>query len=224
MKLLFFDMEFANGQIAGSVYSFGYMMTDDNFNVLHPREDILIDPDAVWNEYVEKNILAYPKEEVENAPKFPEHYDFVKSLFDEADIVVGFAIANDNRALRKDCMRYGLSPIDYKWFDTERLCKLTDEHKDARGLGGCVLAWCGEEPDDRHRSDGDAYATMCLMQAICRSLHVTPDMLIEAYPECVGDTSVKEKMTEKPKKTKAPRRRRRRGGKPKSTVQTLAEA
>ncbi len=224
MKLLFFDMEFANGQVAGSVYSFGYLMTDENFEVLRPRADLLINPDAPWNEYVEKNILAYPKEDVENAPQFPAYYEFLKSLFEEADVAVGFAIANDNRALKKDCARYGLQSLQYKWFDTEKLCKLTDEHKDARGLGGCVLAWCGEEPDDRHRSDGDAYATMCLMRAICRAMHVTPDMLIEAYPECVGDTAIKEKKPEKPKKAIRPHRRRRRRAKTKNTDTTPIEA
>ena len=91
MKILYFDMEFANGQVPGSIYSMGYLLTDENFKILIPQTDLLIAPDCAWNEYVEHKILAYPKEEVESAPLFPAVYDKIKSLFDEAEIAVGFA-------------------------------------------------------------------------------------------------------------------------------------
>ena len=71
MRFLFFDMEFANGQVPGSIYSFGYLVTDEEFEVLEEGTDILINPECTGNEYVEQNILAYPKEEVEAAPAFP---------------------------------------------------------------------------------------------------------------------------------------------------------
>ncbi|MBR3894848.1 MAG: hypothetical protein IKJ35_06845 [Clostridia bacterium] len=186
MKLLFFDMEFADGRVPGSIYSFGYVMTDEEFAVIHPQTDLLIDPDSTWNEYVLENILAYPREEVEAAPKFPAHYDALKALFAEADLAVGFAVNNDTRAIRKDCERYGLPPIAFRTLDMEKLCRLMDEHHEARGLAGCVRAWCGEDPDHQHRSDGDACATMMLLRAICRAKHVTPEMLVTAYPACCG--------------------------------------
>ena len=188
MNMLFFDMEFADGRVPGSIYSLGYLMTDGNFEIILPQTDLLMDPDSTWNEYVEQNILAYPKEEVEAAPKFSALYDQLKALFAEADIAVGFAVANDTRALRKDCERYGLAPFQFRYFDTEKLCRKMEEHKGAHGLGGYVKAWCGEEPDNRHRSDGDAYATMMLLRAVCQAKHVTPEMMFEAYPECAGDT------------------------------------
>ena len=210
MKFLFFDMEFANGQVAGSVYSLGYLMTDEDFHILMPQTDLLIDPDCTWNEYVEQNILAYPKEEVEAAPSFFERYEEIKALFDGADVAVGFAVSNDTRALRKACERYGLEPLTFRYFDTEKLCRKMNEHKEAHGLGGYVKAWCGEEPDNRHRSDGDAYATMMLLRAICRSKHATPEMMLLAYPECAGDTSQKtQKIKQNPvKQTRAPKKRR----------------
>ena len=63
-----------------------------------------------------------------------------------------------------------------------------EEYPSAHGLKGYVLAWCGEEPEHCHRSDGDAYATMQLLRAVCHAKHVTADMMIEAYPECVGSS------------------------------------
>ncbi len=207
MRILFFDMEFANGQVPGSIYSIGYLMTDESFHVILPQTDELINPDCSWNEYVEQNILAYPKEEVEAAPTFADRYESLKALFEGADIAVGFAVSNDTRALKRACERYGLEQISLKSFDVERLCRMMEEHKEAHGLGGYVQAWCGEEPDHRHRSDGDAYATMLLLRAICKHLHVDAEMIVEAYPECVG-----EHLPAKPKKR---RHRARRQGKSK---------
>jgi len=177
-------MEFADGRVPGSIYSFGYVMTDEEFAVIRPQTDLLIHPDSTWNEYVLENILAYPKEEVEAAPKFPARYEALKALFAEADLAVGFAVNNDTRAIKKDCERYGLPPIAFRTLDMEKLCRRMDEHREAHGLAGCVRAWCGEEPDHQHRSDGDAYATMMLLRAICRAKHVTPEMLVTVYPEC----------------------------------------
>ena len=214
MKLLFFDMEFANGKVPGSIYSLGYLMTDENFEIIRPQTDLIINPDSTWNDYVAKNILAYPMEVFDGAPKFPEVYEEIKSLFDEADIAVGFSVKNDTRELRRDCERYGLEPIRFFHFDTEQLCRMMPLHKEARGLGKCVKAWCGVIPENQHRSDGDAYATMLLMRAVCEANHVDPEMMVDAYPECVGESVTKQKATTatKPKKGRGyPRRRHRRG-------------
>ncbi|MBQ8416441.1 MAG: 3'-5' exonuclease [Clostridia bacterium] len=213
MKLLFFDMEFANGQVKGSIYSLGYLITDENFEILTPPTDLIINPECPWNEYVEQNILAYPKETVDAAPAFPMHYDAIKALFESVDVAVGFAVSNDVKALKRDCDRYSLPLINYRWFDTERLCKNADKHSDARGLDGCVRAWCGAEPENRHRSDGDAYATMLLLQAICKDTHATPEMLMIAYPECTGEALPPKK--EKPKAEKPSPHKRRRHHRPK---------
>ena len=204
MKLLFFDMEFADGRVPGSIYSFGYVITDEEFEILTPPTDLLINPESTWNEYVEQNILAYPKETVESSPNFLQVYPQLKELFEGVDLTVGFSLNNDIRALRKDCERYGLPMLSFASFDTERLCRMMEEHKDAHGLGGYVEAWCGEIPNNRHRSDGDAYATMLLFRAICTAKHATPEMMQLAYPECMGQKKEEKK---KPKREKRHRRR-----------------
>ncbi len=181
-------MEFANGKVPGSVFSFGYVVTDEDFNILSGPADICINPDCEWNAYVADKILAYPMETIEASPLFPSCYDKIKALFADADIAVGFSVSNDNSALRRACQRYELAPIPYFWFDMEKVCRKTEKHRGAHGLAGCVTAWCGEAPENQHRSDGDALATMHLMRAVCRDSHVDADMLITAYPECAGDT------------------------------------
>ena len=193
MRILFFDMEFADGKVPGSVYSFGYVMTDGKFKIKKPPTDLLINPESTWNPYVKRNILAYPIDQVNHAPNFPAYYKKIKKLFAKADVAVGFAVTNDTSALRRDCLRYHLDPIEYRYFDAEPVCRSLGDYSSARGLAKCVEAWCGEIPEHQHRSDGDAYATMRLMEAMCKKKHVTFEMMVEAYPECCGDTFPKGK-------------------------------
>ena len=215
IKLLFFDMEFANGRVVGSVYSFGYLITDENFRILTPPTDLLINPACEWNEYVETHILGYPKEVIEAAPEFPSVYDEICGLFSSVDLAVGFSLNNDIRALRADCERYALTPLEYSWLDLERLCKRLDVHREAHGLEGCFAAWCGEPiPAGRHKSDVDAHMTASLLGAICRQLHVDVTMLSVAYPTCVGRAEAVLKPTKKKNEEKRrPRRRRHQKGK-----------
>ncbi len=188
MRLLFFDMEFADGRVPGSVFSFGYVMTDENFKILTPPTDICINPESSWNGYVLHHILAYPKKVIDDSPNFPKVYPQIRKLFEKADLAVGFAVKNDITALKKDCERYSLPQIPYRWMDTEQLCRMLGEYPEAHGLSGYVQAWCKKIPEHQHRSDGDALATMLLLEAICKSKHVTPAMLTEAFPACTGYT------------------------------------
>ena len=193
MRILFFDMEFADGRVPGSIYSIGYVVTDGNFRIKKTATDLLINPESSWNSYVKKNILAYPIEEVRAAPNFPAHYKRIKKLFEKADVAIGFAVCNDTSALRKDCLRYQLEPISYRYFDAEPVCRSLSHYQNARGLAKCVEDWCGEVPQNQHRSDGDAYATMRLMEAMCKAKHVTVEMMMEAYPECTGRSCAEKK-------------------------------
>ncbi len=189
MKILFFDMEFANGQVPGSIYSIGYLMTDSRFRTVLPQTDLVINPECRWNWYVRKNILAYPIHQVEKAPTFPEVYKKIQKLMKKADVAIGFAVSNDVTALKKACERYGLPQLSFSYFDVEKLCKSMPEHSEAHGLSGCVKAWCSEVPTEWHRSDVDAYATMLLFKAVCQSKHVPAEFMLSAYESCGGQVT-----------------------------------
>jgi hypothetical protein len=67
MKYLFFDIECANRDSTGrnQIYSFGYILADENMHILEREKDILINPNVKqWDRNVVKEILAYPKLEV----------------------------------------------------------------------------------------------------------------------------------------------------------------
>lgn len=183
MKIVFFDMEFANGKIPGSVYSLGYVQTNERFELTEPQTDLLINPECEWNAYVRSNILAYPMETVKAASPFPAYYRRIRHLLRNADLVVGFAVKNDTNALAKVCDRYGKKPISFACLDMERMCKAFRDYPDAHGLTGFVRAYCGIQPEHQHRSDGDAYATMLLLREICHRRQLSPKQLKGRYPE-----------------------------------------
>ena len=185
MKILFFDMEFANGKIPGSIYSFGYVQTNAKFALTQPQTDILMNPECNFNDYVRKNILAYPMSVVKKASTFPAYHKRLKKLLCRSDLAVGFAVGNDTAALRHDCERYRLKAPVFQCLDLERLCKKFSDHKEAHGLSGCVEAWCGKIPEHQHRSDGDAYATMLLFRAVCEAKGLTPKTIAKQFPDCM---------------------------------------
>lgn len=188
MKILFFDMEFANGKVPGSVYSFGYVRTDRNFRLTEPQTDLLINPDCVWNDYVRQHILAYPMSTVKQASLFPAYYKRMKKLLCRSDLVVGFAVKNDTTALRRACERYGLKPLSFRCLDLERVCRSLRDYPQAHGLGGYVRAYTGIDPANQHRSDGDANATMMLLRAICEKHGVAPKDVAKVYAAAMIDS------------------------------------
>lgn len=188
MKILFFDMEFANGKIPGSVYSFGYVRTDRKFRLTEPQTDLLINPDCEWNDYVRRNILAYQMSTVKQASLFPAHYKRMKKLLCKSDLVVGFAVKNDTTALRKACERYGLKPLSFRCLDLERVCRSLRDYPQAHGLDGYVRAYTGIDPANRHRSDGDAYATMLLLKGICEKHGVDVRDVAKIYAAAFTDS------------------------------------
>lgn len=202
MKILFFDMEFANGKIPGSVYSFGYVRTDRNFRLTEPQTDLLINPDCEWNDYVRNHILAYPMTTVRQASLFPAYYKRMKKLLCRSDLVVGFAVKNDTTALRRACERYGLKPLSFRCLDLERVCRSLRDYQQAHGLDGYVRAYTGIDPANRHRSDGDANATMMLLRAICEKHGIAPKDVAKVYASAFLDSLPQEEPEEKPKKNK----------------------
>lgn len=202
-------MEFANGKVPGSVYSLGYVQTNHKFKVTEPQTDLLMNPDCEWNGYVRSHILAYPMKTVRAAALFPSYYKRLKRLLCHADLVVGFAVKNDTVALRRACERYDLKPLEFQCLDMERFCKLMGDHPEAHGLSGYVQAYCGFEPENQHRSDGDAYATMLLFQAVCQKHGISPKKIKQQFADqlilstTLPPPKVKKQKNGAPKKSQA---------------------
>ena len=94
MKYLFFDIECANCyQNCAKIFSLGYLITDENFHILHEKEDVLINPRDRFDWYVAKKMMAYPREIFKDMPPFPDFYDRFREMFEDEDtMVIGYAV------------------------------------------------------------------------------------------------------------------------------------
>ena len=101
MKILCYDIESVSGNHNdGSMCSFGYCKSDETFVVLE-QNDLVMRPNT--RRYETKIKLHYEKEYIKAQPKFPEFYLQIKTLFSEADYIIGFSIMNDVEFLNSAC-------------------------------------------------------------------------------------------------------------------------
>ena len=178
MKYLFFDIECANRDEDGrnQIYSFGYLLTDENLKVIETEKDIVINPDVEqWDWYVVKHILAYPKRYVESQPKFDHYYNKIKRLLENKDTMVcGFSVKDDVGYLLDECERYNLEPFQFEFLDIQRLEmeQSKERLKKKLNLSETYMSWCGRIPASIHRSDVDARLTYEIAREICKRTKV----------------------------------------------------
>ena len=189
MNYLIFDIECCNGN---DICSFGYVLADENFCVLR-QNDILINPE---NKFVLTNrkgtqgiSLAYKPQDFYSAPKFPHYYEFLKTLIeDESCAKIGFAISNDAGFLNKACARYHLEPINFTFFDIQRLDAKLHNNNAVRGLGKIIAQYGIEQDEDNilHKSDDDAFFTMQLFKKFLEETGKSYEELLKEFPDCEG--------------------------------------
>ncbi len=217
MKYLFFDIECANCyQNCAKIFSLGYLITDEKFNILHPMEDVLINPRDRFDWYVAKKMMAYPREIFKDMPPFPDFYERFREMFEDEDtMVIGYAVTNDVHFLHDDCKRYGLAPFTYSFYDVQQLYARQPVNNTAKNLEDSLLSWCNIEPQNLHRSDEDAYHTMLIMKAIAEYHGTDLPGLMAMFPDCAGKTEggVIDYAWKKPEGEAKKKKRRRKGKK-----------
>lgn len=190
MKYLFFDVECANcNDRRGKIYSFGYIVADENLKIIEKEKDIIINPNVEkWDWYVIKNILAYSKKEVEGKTKFDKHYKKIKCLLEDNDTVVcGFSVKDDVGYILDECERYTLKPIKINFFDIQRLEAKISNSKN-KGLSEAYISWCKHLPIGVHRSAVDARLTLELAREISKQQKKTLQSFIKEYNFLSGTT------------------------------------
>ena len=183
MKYLFYDIESCSGNYTdGSLCSFGYCLTDENFNVLK-KEDILVNPApktfALLYGKKPRIHLAYEESEFRKAGKFPEHYEKIKSLFDDADLVIGYAVDNDVKYVNGNCDFYSLNRIKFSFIDVAMMYKIISGNKNLKKLEEVAANY--EIEYTAHRSDEDSYATMLILKKMLEEESLTLQGLLDKY-------------------------------------------
>ena len=155
MKYLFFDIECADGGKA-TICSFGYVIADMDFRILK-KEDIVINPESNFNLTGRDGRpdvqLAYPIATFKRAPNFKHFYEKIKALVEnEKYYIVGHSIYDDATYLNKACARYKLDPLNFQYFDTQRMYREIVGDKHSISLENAIVAFELNEKIRYHQS------------------------------------------------------------------------
>lgn len=172
MKLVFFDIECACvHKTYAKICAFGYVVCDEQFNILE-KEDILINPKGrfeLTDRKGEKGInLPYDYAAFKNHPPFPKVYNRIKELLeDEEACVFGHAVLNDVKYLNLETKRFKLPSFNFRFTDSQILfMALINDFSRQFGLE-FISNKLGVEFTP-HRAADDAYATMRIVEAMCK--------------------------------------------------------
>ena len=178
MNLVFFDIECASvHKTIAKICAFGYVVCDEQFNIIK-KEDILINPKGgfhLTDRRGEKGLeLPYDYTEFKKHPPFPAVYSFIKELLEDKDnLVFGHAILNDVKYLDLETRRFHLPSFNFRFLDSQ-IMYMTHVNDFSRQFG---LEYITENLNvvfTPHRAADDAYATMKIVEELCRIRGVGP--------------------------------------------------
>ena len=184
MKLVFFDIECAGvHKTFAKICVFGYVVCDEKFNILE-KEDILINPKGrfeLTDRRGEKGLkLPYEYEEFKKHPPFKHVYNRIKGLLEDKDaLVFGHAVLNDVKYLNLETKRFKLPSFNFSFADSQ-LIYMTYKNDFTRQAGLEHIAQDLGVEFTPHRAVDDAYATMRIIEAICKARNCgAPELLNE---------------------------------------------
>lgn len=169
MRILAYDIESTTGSHSdGSMCSFGYCIADENFKIIEQKDIVMSPCTKRFSVHVP---LRYSKEYILKQPDFSCHYEKIKSLFSNADIIIGFSVMNDVDFLNDVCAVFKLNKIKYAFYDVQLLYKKLKNEKTLTSLEK-AMANLNEEYIP-HRSDEDARATLLIFKHLCTSQNLS---------------------------------------------------
>lgn len=183
MKLVFFDIECACvHKTFAKICAFGYVVCDEDFNILE-KEDILINPKGKFeltDRRGDKGLkLPYEYEEFKKHPPFRRVYGRIKELLEDKDaLVFGHAVLNDVKYLKLETQRFKLPSFNFAFADSQ-LIYMTYKNDFTHQAGLEHIAQDLGVEFTPHRAVDDAYATMRIIEAICKAKNCGASRLLE---------------------------------------------
>jgi DNA polymerase III epsilon subunit-like protein len=172
MNLVFFDIECAGvHKTYAKICAFGYVMCDEKFNIIEKR-DILINPKGRF-ELTDRRgdkgiVLPYNYDEFKNYPKFSAVYPEIKALLENKDnVVIGHAVLNDVKYLNLETKRFRLPSFKFSFADSQMFF-MASINDFSRQFGLEFIAQELGVEFTPHRAADDAYATMKVVEAMCK--------------------------------------------------------
>jgi DNA polymerase III epsilon subunit-like protein len=183
MNLVFFDIECASVyKTTAKICAFGYCICDEKFNIIK-KEDILINPKGKFHLTDGRGehglVLPYEYEEFKKHPAFPAVYSQIKALLeDKNNFVLGHSTMNDVKYLDLETNRFNLPSFNFEFSDSQ-LLYMTQIGDYSRQFGLEYITKDLNVEFTPHRAADDAYATMKIVEEMCRRTNLTCSQLHE---------------------------------------------
>ncbi len=172
MNLLFFDIECASVyKTTAKICAFGYVLCDEKFNII-TKEDILINPKGKFHLTDGRGthglVLPYEYKEFVNYPVFPQVYAKIKGMLEDGEnLVFGHSTLNDVKYLDLETNRFRLPSFNFRFSDSQ-LLYMTYVGDFTKQVGLEEITNKLGVAFTPHRAADDAYATMKIVEALCR--------------------------------------------------------
>ena len=183
MNLVFFDIECAIvRKTVAKICAFGYVVCDEKFNILK-KEDILVNPRGEFRLTDRKGdkglVLPYEYDEFKKQPTFPNVYPYIKELLENGEnVVLGHSTMNDVKYLNLETKRFRLPSFNFKFSDSQ-LLYMTYVNDFSHQFGLEQIAREVGVEFVPHRAADDAYATMRIVEAMCKAKNCSYRELIK---------------------------------------------
>lgn len=186
MDYLFFDIECASCKDLAKICEFGYVLVDDDFNVLQ-TENLLINPECEFEIHVLKKILNHRKSEYLASPKFKHYFGKIKSLLTRPNtMIVGHTVKGDVEYVSDECIRHNEPTIDCEYVDVVEIVKKDLNHNQPSSLAHMCEEYGIPLDDKLHSADVDAKLTMLVAKKLCEKYQLKFSDLALKFPDSVG--------------------------------------
>ena len=187
MRVLFYDIESCTGRF-GDICEFGYLITNENFEI-EVEENIYIDPNNKFDNRIKREILSHDEEFYKSKSDFKDHYNKIKNLFENVDMVVGYSTTNDVEYLNYECYNYNLPFINYCFYDVQKLIVEYDNNGTHCSLEKALELFRINKNGILHNAVNDAHNTMLLFMTICANLKLNLKEVFSITKKIIDNTN-----------------------------------
>lgn len=191
MRYLAFDIECANNfNGIGKICEFGYVISDENFNILE-KECIIMDPEDVFDlgPSWKRLKLGFAESYYHYQKSLPYFADKINKLLSQEDVrIIGHAVSNDIGFLFTDFDSYELKVVDYVAYDTQIFYNLLHYNEYIKNINleeayNTLVPLKERMRVHAHKADDDALMTLEVLKYIMKELSLDLDGLVELAPE-----------------------------------------
>lgn len=184
MKYLFLDLEMAHSKNDGKICEFGYVLTNEKFEILK-EENLIINPNIErksWDWFALKKIMKKTAAYYERGKTFDKYYPRIKTLLEEADFIFGHSINNDVKTINAELRNFNYQPLTFYFYDVKNIYKEYENIQNDVSLENIAQKFNIVLEGQAHEALYDAKKTMLEFRYMIEKLNLAVDEVLDLCP------------------------------------------